>query len=254
MRAARGQLIALALGFQILFFASLFAGLGAPLFWQDEAETAMLGRHVLEFGLPKIHVGRNVVYGAHLPLELGRNPALDAYLGSPWGQYFFAAPAVAWSDAATDLASRTWRVRVPFALAGWLGVLLLGSVGAALWPVAAGARAWFWLGFGACLVLSVSLQLHLREVRYYPLVVLALGVIARLETRRHARGDLPALRHTLLLAPALWALFNLFYPAFTAVIAAAGGALALHAWRARGCSGSRAVLPPTCWRARGRCR
>lgn len=234
MRAARPRaLSALALAVQLLFAGSVFAGLGAPLLWEDEAETAMQGRAVLEYGYPKVHAGRNIVYGAHLPLELGRNAELDAYLGSPWGQYLFAAPAVAWSDGAGDLAARTFRVRVPFAVAGWLGVLLLGAVGASLWPAAAGGRAAFWLGFGVCLALSVSLQLHLREVRYYPLVVLALGAAAQLEARRHVRGDLPPLRHTLLLAPMLFGLFNLFYPAFTAVIIAAGGALAWCAWRAR---------------------
>jgi hypothetical protein len=242
MRAARRRaLLALAAGFQLLFCASVFARLGAPLLWQDEAETAMFGRGVLEHGVPKIHIGRNIVYGAHLPLALGRNEALDAYLGSPWGQYFFAATAVAWSDGSSDLAARTWRMRVPFALAGWLGVLLLGRAAATLWPAAAGARSGFWAGFGACLALSVSLQLHLREVRYYPLVVLALGVIAQLEVRRYARGDLPPLRHALLLAPALFGLFNLFYPAFTAVIATALAAHAFHAWRSTATPRARAI-------------
>ena len=234
MRAARPRALrGLAVVFQLLFFASLFAGLGAPLLWEDEAETAMFGRNVLEYGVPKIHVGRNNVYGAHLPLELGRLEGLDAYVGSPWGQYFFAAPAVAWSDAASDLAARTWRMRVPFTLAGWLGTLLLAGTAARLWPARAGSRVGFWIGFGACLLLSISFQLHLREVRYYPLVVFALGAIAQIELRRHVLGELPALRGGLLLAPVLFALFNLFYPAFTAVVAVAGVALALRAVRSR---------------------
>lgn len=234
MRAARPRvLLALAVVSQLLFLASLFSGLGAPLLWQDEAETAMFGRSVLAFGVPKIHVERNILYGAPLPLALGRNEAFDAYLGSPWGQYYFAAPAVAWADGARDLAARTWRIRVPFTVAGWLGVLLLGAAAARLWPAAAGGRAGFWLGYGACLLLSVSLQLHLREVRYYPLVVLALGVFAWLVVRRRDG----------LLAPVLFALFNLFYPAFVAVVTTAGGAIALRAWRARSLSSLRGVGP-----------
>lgn len=244
MRAARPRaLSALAFCTHLLFAGLVFARLEAPLLWEDEADTAMHGRSVLEYGYPKVHAGRNIVYGAHLPYALGRNEALDAYLGSPWGQYFFAAPAVAWSDRASDLAARTWRVRLPFALAGWLGVLLLGGVGASLWPAAAGARAWFWLGFGVCLALSASLQLHLREVRYYPLVVLALGVTAWLESRRHRRGDLLPLRHTLALALVVFALFNLFYPAFTAVVAVGAGALAWRAWRARSLAPARGLAP-----------
>ena len=234
MRAARPRaLLGLAVVFQLLFFVSLFAGLGAPLLWQDEAETAMFGRSVLGFGVPKIHVDRNILYGAPLPLALGRSESLDAYLGSPWGQYYFAAPAVAWSDRASDLATHTWRMRAPFALAGWLGVLLIGAAAARLWPAAAGGRAGFWLGYGVCLLLSVSLQLHLREVRYYPLVVLALGAIAWLAARRR----------DLLLVPVLFALFNLFYPAFVAVVATASGAIALRAWGARSFSALRGVAP-----------
>ncbi|HKA16493.1 MAG TPA: hypothetical protein VKH41_15830 [Myxococcota bacterium] len=243
MRAARPRaLYALVFAVHAAFAASVFARLGAPLLWEDEAETAIHGRSVLEYGVPKVHVGRNIVYGAPLPLSLGADEKLDAYLGSPWGQYLFAAPAVAWSDGGRDLAARTWRMRVPFALAGWLGVLLVGAVGASLWPAAAGSRAVFWLGFGVCLLLSVSLQLHLREVRYYPLVVLALGAAARLELRHHARGDLPQLRHALLLAPVLFVLFNLFYPAFTAVVVAAAAALALAAARDRAPLRDRAIV------------
>jgi hypothetical protein len=235
--------IALAFVVHVVFASSVFARLGSPLLWEDEAETAIHGRSVLEYGFPKVHVGRNVVYGTPVPLALGRNEALDAYVGSPWGQYFFAAPAVAWSDGARDLEVRTWRMRLPFALAGWLGVLLFGCAGASLWPAGPGGRAWFWLGYGVCLALSVSLQLHLREVRYYPLVVLGLGATAWLAVRRHVRGDLPALRHALLLAPVLFWLFNLFYPAFAALIATAGGALVWRARRAHWREVARAVVP-----------
>src|SRR5206468_2207036 len=149
MRAARPRaLFALATAVHSVFAALIFARLGQPLLWEDEAETAMHGRNVLEYGVPKMHVGHNIVYGAPLPLALGRNEALDAYVGSPWGQYFFAAPAVAWSEGARDLAARTWRMR-------------------------------------------------------------------------------------LLLAPVLFGLFNLFYPAFAAVVAAGAVALGLRIARTR---------------------
>ncbi|TMA33697.1 MAG: hypothetical protein E6J87_09210, partial [Deltaproteobacteria bacterium] len=208
MRAARPRALAAgAFLFQSLFAVTVFARLGAPLLWEDEAETAVHGRSVLEYGYPRVHQGRNVVYGAHHPLALGRDERLDAYLGSPWGQYYFAAPAVAWSDRSGDLAERTWRVRLPFALAGWIGVLLIGSAAATCWPAAAGGRD--------------------------PLVVFALGVIAWLEVRRFVRGELAPTQRTLLLVPVLWWLFNLFYPAFPAVAATAGCAFAIRALTSR---------------------
>jgi hypothetical protein len=134
-------------------------------------------------------------------------------------------------------------VRVPFAVAGWLGVLLIGGTAASLWPASAGARAWFWLGYGIALVLSTSLQLHLREVRYYPLVVLALGLTAWLESRRRLRGDPRALGHAILLGAVLFGLFNLFYPAFAAVVVVATGALGWNAVRARSLAPALGAVP-----------
>jgi hypothetical protein len=219
---------------QLSFAALVFAGLGSPLFWYDEGETAMLGRRILEYGYPKVHgADGNIVYAARHPISLATDASLDAYLNSPWGQYYVGALGVAWSDTASDLHERTRRVRLPFAIAGWLGVLMLGGAAASLWPEAAGTRARFWLGYGLCLVSSVSLQLHLREARYYPLVVLGVAAVVWLEVRRHLRRDLSPIAHTLLLAPVLWWLFNLFYPAFAAVVTTAGGALVVRAMRSR---------------------
>src|SRR5262249_39048920 len=68
---------------QLCFAGLVFAGLGSPLFWYDEGETAMLGRRILEYGYPKVHgADGNVVYGARHPISLGVDPRLDAYLGS----------------------------------------------------------------------------------------------------------------------------------------------------------------------------
>ena len=242
MRSARpGALIVGAACIQTLFAWLVLAGLGSPLLWEDEAETAMWGRRIVEFGYPKVHGSdRNTVYGVHHPTEIGIREPLDAYVGSPWGQYYFAAAAVAWSDAADDLAERTFRVRLPFAVAGWLGIALLGSVGANLWPAGAGSRARFWLGYGVCLVLSVSLQLHLREARYYPVVVLSLAALLWLEARRHLRGDLGPTLHGLLVAPLLWSRGNLFSPSFAAVAATAGCAVGLRALRSQAPLGARA--------------
>lgn len=230
MGAGRTIATGLAIVLQTLFAWLLFSGLEAPLLWHDEADTAMFGRRILDYGYPKVHGPVNTTYGVQHPLEVGSVAGLDAYVGSPWGQYYFAAPAVAWSDGADGFAARTWRMRVPFVLAGWCGVLLLGVVGAAGWRRLGASVPLFWCGYGVALMANVSLQLHLREVRYYPLVVLALGLVAALELRRHASPSQGAPRPaTLVLAGVLWLLFNLFYPAYAAVTLAAGAIYALRA-------------------------
>ena len=63
--------------------AMLFRHLSYPLLWHDESDTVMLGQRVLEYGYPKVHGERNVVYGLHPDQSIAIHQGLDAYLGSP---------------------------------------------------------------------------------------------------------------------------------------------------------------------------
>ena len=109
----------------------LFSGLAHPLFWSDEADTAMFARRIIEFGYPKVHDGRNVVYQFGSNIALGVDERSDAYIGTTWGQFYFAAPGVRWAEGVADPWAKTARVRLPFALAGALGLALFA---AAVWP------------------------------------------------------------------------------------------------------------------------
>jgi len=203
----------------------LFKHLSFPLMWHDEAATAMFGRSVLENGYPKVHGPKNTLYGLDVPLEVGVNQALDAYLGSPWLQYYVAAAAELLARRVHDPYEKTARMRLPFALAGALGLALL------LWGVLpaiegpAQRRVLFALLFTLLCCASVSLLLHLREARYYALTVLWVGASVLLFLRRHCFGSIGAGLYAALLVPLLFLLFNTFYPAFAALAAAA----ALHA-------------------------
>jgi len=202
----------------------VFGRLGHPLLWHDEASTAVFGQRVLDYGFPKVHGAKGVAYGLDHPLEVGVNEALDAYLGSPWAQYYFAAGAVAFADGPTDLYAKTARLRLPFAVVGVGGlvVLLLGILPA----VGAGRRrrllvAALFLGLCAG---SISLALHLREVRYYPLAVFLVAALVHLFLRRHVYETIGPGLFAAALVPLLFLLFNTFYPAFGVFVAAA----ALH--------------------------
>jgi hypothetical protein len=222
---SRGALAAAAFALAALTLAVLvFGRLGHPLLWHDEASTAVFGQRVLEYGYPKVHGAKGVVYGLDHPLEVGVNEALDAYLGSPWAQYYFAAGAVAFADAATDLNAKTARVRLPFAVVGVAGlaVLLLGIL-----PAVGGGRRRRLLAAALFFLLcasSISLVLHLREVRYYPLAVFLVAALTHLFLRRHVYGSLGPGIYAAALVPLLFLLFNTFYPAFGVFVAAA----ALH--------------------------
>jgi hypothetical protein len=193
----------------------LFKHLSYPLFWADEAETAMFGRRVLEYGYPKVHGPRNVVYQFGPHIALGVKEDLDAYIGTTWGQFYFAGPGLLWARGVDDPYAKSFRVRLPFAVAGlW-----------ALLPVYRGearrARR-FAAAFLLLSAVSVSLLLHLREVRYYALVVLLAGAIFRVHLGYTVFRRVGFRRYALELALLLFLLFNTFFQAFFAFAALLG--------------------------------
>jgi hypothetical protein len=208
--------LALILASAVLFGAMLVKHLSYPLLWADEAETAMFARRVLEHGYPKVHGPRNVVYQFGPNIAVGVNEGLDAYIGTTWGQLYFAAPGLLWARGTADLYEKTFRVRLPFAVAGaagvglWLWALLPVFRGE---PRRAGRFAASYLLLAA---LSLSLILHLREVRYYALVVLLAGAIARVHLGYSVFRRVGFRRWAVELALLLFLLFNTFFQAFFA--------------------------------------
>ena len=199
-----------------LYLFSQLAGLGHPLFWQDEGETAMFGQRVLEYGYPKVHAGGNRVFGIGVPLAYALDAESDAYTGSLWGQYYLAAVGVRLAQGVEDLQARTAWVRLPFALSGILG---LGLFFLAIRPSFAGraAKADAGIAFFLLAALSTSLILHLREGRYYAPALALLALIVWLHLRGLRIGAAYRLRDAMPLGFALFVLFNFFYPAAVAV-------------------------------------
>ena len=133
-RRPRPESALLLLGLAV-FSTLLFKHLSYPLLWQDEAETVMFGTRIVEYGYPKVHGERNVVYEFGPNVALGVNERFDAYIGKTWGDFYFAVPGILWAERVDDLHTRTARLRLPFALAGALGLV---AVVLAVCPVFAG--------------------------------------------------------------------------------------------------------------------
>lgn len=215
------------------FAAMLLGRLAHPLFWSDEADTAMFGTRILEVGFPKVHGPDNVVYQFGPDLALGIKENFDAYIGTTWGHFYFAVPGLWWAERVSDPFARTARVRLPFALAGALGLGLWLAAALPALGRGSGRRVRFAALFFALAAVSISLLLHLREARYYALLVLLGGAIARVHLRRSVYGTLTARRYTLELAALLFLLFHTFFAAwfsFTALLAAERAAAV---WRRR---------------------
>jgi hypothetical protein len=157
----------------LLLVVSLFKNISYPLLWADESMTAMHGKRVLEYGYPKVHDGKNVVYDLrHSNPKLGIDPKTDAYIGGAnWGMYYVAAAAVALAQMSDDFYTKTAILRIPFALAGLIGLAIFAFLGTQFFESRL-SRYGFLTLFAFFELISIPLVLHLREARYYSLTVL----------------------------------------------------------------------------------
>jgi hypothetical protein len=151
----------------VLLFISLFRHISYPLMWNDEAETASFGQSILNHGYPKIHDGKNVLYPLRHPdLSLGEDKKTDAFIGSGWGGFYFSTIGIMAASLSDDLYVKTALMRIPFAILGAGAIALFALAGMAPFRKRED-RLLFLAAFLFLELLSVSLALHLREVRYY---------------------------------------------------------------------------------------
>lgn len=168
------------LGFSLFL---LFKNLDRRLLWGDEAETALLARNVLRFGIPKTVDGLNHI--TVLGNFRDENRA-HVWTWAPWLQEYIAAGAF------VVLGESTWSGRAPFAGIAWLSVGLLALVAFRIYrshPVVLATIALF--------ATSEVFLLHARQCRYYAVTLLAeilliCGAFELLEKRRRAIGILAA--------------------------------------------------------------
>jgi hypothetical protein len=134
--------------------------LGAPRLWQDEAETALLGRNILKFGVPRVWDGQNLV-AQFYALDFDRHLLFQ----KSWLPPYLVAGSFAVFGESTVTA------RLPFALASILTVWLT-------WRVARRFSGSPLTALSAAGLLSVSLPfvLYARQCRWYG-VAMALSLL-----------------------------------------------------------------------------
>lgn len=204
------------LGVMILLYGySLFANIAYPLLWADESVTAVGAERVLKYGYPKVHDGKNVLYDIKASdTTLGIDKKTDAYIGGAgWGQYYFAAPFVWLADLFSDVYLKTLLLRIPFALIGGLGLVLI-VMSCTAFLKTANDKLLFASTFIIVELGCVPLLLHIREVRYYSLLIFLCSAITYLFTRHHIRNDLNYMWYTVMMVVLLICLFFSFSPAY----------------------------------------
>ena len=199
----------------LLFLVSLFKNISYPLLWADESMTVMHGKRVLEYGYPKVHDGKNVVYDLrHSNPRLGVDEKTDAYIGGAnWGMYYVAAVAVKLAQMSDDFFTKTAILRIPFALAGLIGLVILGLLGAQFFENRFSKYGFLTL-FAFFELLSIPLVLHLREARYYALTVFLTALVTYIYTRYRILKKDNYLSYAVLLTLSLFLLFVAFSPGY----------------------------------------
>src|SRR3989338_3863498 len=93
----------------------LFYNLNHHYLWKDEAEKALLARSVVEKGIPLRNIGKNQIQ-IHVPQYL-RNGEIWTF--HPWLQFYVTALSF------KLFGESTWSARFPFAIFGFLSLILM---------------------------------------------------------------------------------------------------------------------------------
>ena len=153
-----------------LFAISLFKNISYPLLWNDEAETAMFAERILQHGYPNIYDGKNLIYLSDLPIKYGIKEDSNAYIVTVWGHYYFCTIGNYLAKKVDNIYIKTALLRIPFALVGFIGLIILAITIMKLFKDKT-KKLLFLVLFIFLELISISLILHLREVRYYSLMI-----------------------------------------------------------------------------------
>lgn len=202
-----------------LFFAlTLFANLPFPLLWNDEAECAMHSKSVLEYGYPKVHNGKNVLYPIrHTNKTLAIHKETDAYTGIGWAMFYYGTIGVQLASLTDDIYQKTLLLRIPFAFLGFLGLILYYITFRKLVYT---EKQSFILSilFFTILTLHIDFALHLREMRYYSLVIFLTACSAYLLVYRLDFIYKISWLYVAAQTVVLWLVYNTFPPVFVVLI------------------------------------
>lgn len=159
MQTSRSGHVSYSIDLLILLLAALllFANLDGNLLWDDEAETALLGKNIIKYGLPLAYDGKNLVSS-----ELGREFGDDfVFRWSSWGDKYAAALSM------HLFGETTIGARLLFVIAAFASVIVLYLTASRLFSSRWEARL-------AVLFYSTAMPfiLHARQCRYYALSLL----------------------------------------------------------------------------------
>jgi hypothetical protein len=167
------------LSLSVLLFAifsfSVFKHISYPLFWQDEASTAVGAQRVAEYGFPKVHGEKNIYNDTGLDSCMVNKR--DALVGAAnWGHFYFGLIGHKLAGHTDDLYAKTGLFRTPFAVLGIMGLVLWVFFMMRFCPDKFSKHLFVAL-FIFFSLLSVSLTMLLREARYYSIIIFCTALV-----------------------------------------------------------------------------
>lgn len=194
----------------LLFAFSLFKNIAYPLLWNDEASTAMFGKRILEYGYPKAHDEKNYLYYFNDPNHnIGVRSNGDVHIAEGWMQHYLASLGDYFAQKTDDLYTKTALLRTPFALAGFLAIIIFGITISLFFK---NNKKKAFIAFFLFELISVSLILHLREVRYYSLILLFSAILINVYLRYTILKTLNYKHYVWITALFIVLLFHTHYP------------------------------------------
>jgi hypothetical protein len=157
----------------------IFPQLGSSFLWQDEAETALLGKRVAEYGYPLADDGKPPAISDQS--DRADLSAGGVWIWSPWLDKYIAAAGL------MSFGNSSFAARLPFALIGWATLFLCLFAFADI----TGDHRLTKLAV-VLLMLSVWYLLYVRQCRYYSPFVFAslLYLWGYVRLTRGARGGM----------------------------------------------------------------
>jgi len=206
----------------VIFVFFLFQNIAYPLLWNDEAETVMFGKRVLEYGYPKVYNGKNPLDILPIPVEAYVDGTSGAYLGTRWGHFYFSVIGVLLAEMVNDIYLKTALLRIPFAFIGLVGLVIMALSIMDLWKKDITARLIFLVCYVFLELLSIPLILHLRQVRYYSIVIFLFACIFYTYINYRLLEKVKLSVYISIMTLLLLLLFNTFLPVYFVFIATIG--------------------------------
>lgn len=178
----------------------------------------MFANRILEYGYPKFYDGKNMLGAIDLRTMVDINISNRIYMWTKGTQYYFAAIGAFFAKKTGDIYAKTAALRIPFALIGFLGLIIMALGAAKIFKTDLRSKLTFFVFFVFFELLSASLVLHLREVRYYSLAIFLSACILYIYINHVFLKNIKATSHVLLMTLLLAVLFNTFSPIYVVFI------------------------------------